>query len=115
MTMTLLAVAAIVLLLLFGGFAIVGFGFKLVGGIFELVFGLFGIVLGAIGTVIGLLIGGIALLFAGGIVLLVFGALALPLLLPLAVIAGIVWLVVRAASPRPQQLALPPPAYREAL
>jgi hypothetical protein len=36
-------------------------------------------------------------------------------LLPLAIIAGIVWLVVRAATPRPQHLALPSPAYREAL
>lgn len=115
MTMTLLAVAAIIVFLLFGVFAIVGLGFKLVGGIFELVFGLFGIVLGAIGTVFGLLIGGLAMLFAGGIVLLVFGALALPLLLPLLFIVGIVWLVVRAASPRPQQLALPAPAHREAL
>lgn len=109
--MTALFVTTLVIggLLLLGVFSILGLVFKLVGGVFEIVFGLLGLVLGAIGTVVGLLVGGLATVFAGGIVLLVFGALALPLLLPVLLLAGLVWLIVRAAAPRPVAVTPPTP------
>jgi hypothetical protein len=109
--MTAMLVTTLVLggLLLFGVFSIIGLVFKLVGGVFELIFGLLGAVLGAIGTVFGLLVGGLATLFAGGIVLLVLGALALPLLLPVLLVVGVVWLIVRASTPRPVAVVPPTP------
>lgn len=109
--MTALFVTTLVIggLLLLGVFSILGLVFKLVGGVFEIVFGLLGLVLGAIGTVFGLLVGGLATVFAGGILLLVFGALALPLLLPVLLLAGLVWLIVRAAAPRPAAVIPPTP------
>jgi hypothetical protein len=96
------------LIALFGLGALIALPFKILGGLFELVFGLFGAVLGLLGTVLGLVIGGLAVLFAGGIVMLVAGALLLPVLLPVLLLVGLVWLIVRAASPRPAPLALPP-------
>jgi hypothetical protein len=39
----------------------------------------------------------------------VIGALALPLLLPLLLVVGLVWLIVRAASPRPPVVVPPAP------
>jgi len=115
--MTAMLVTTLVIggLLLFGVFAILGLVFKVIGGVFELFFGLLGLVLGAIGTVFGLLVGGLATLFAGGIVLLVLGALALPLLLPVLLVAGLVWLIVRAASPRPVAIVPPTPPAAPAL
>ncbi len=108
LTTTAMVMTGIALLLVFGALSLVGLLFKLVGGVFELVFGLLGAVLGALGTVFGLVVGAMATLFAMGIVVLVLGALALPILLPLALLVGVVWLVVRAVSPRPTPAVLPP-------
>lgn len=110
MTAMMLTILVITGLTLLAVFSLLGLAFKLVGGVFELIFGLLGLVLGAIGTVFGLLVGGIATLFAGGIVLLVLGALALPLLLPVLLLIGVVWLIARAASPRAAPVLSVPPA-----
>jgi hypothetical protein len=113
MTATLVITLVIGGLLLLAVLSILGLAMNLVGGVFELLFGLLGLVLGAIGTVVGLLVGGFAAVFAGGVVLLALGALALPLLLPVLALAGLVWLIARAASPRP--VAAVPPAPPAAL
>ena len=113
LTTTAMLVVGLGLLLFFGVFALIGLVFKIigaiVGGVFHLVFGLFGAVLGVIGTAFGLLVGGVATLFVAGILVLLFAAMALPLLIPLAVIAGVVWLVMRAAASRPPVVVPPAP------
>ena len=67
--------------LVHGAFALVGGLFGLVGGLFKLVLG------GAAGLVV---------------LLLVMGSLVLLPLLPFLVLAGFVWLVVRAGRPVPR-------------
>ncbi len=70
-------------------------GVALLGGLFKLMFGLAGAVFG-----------GLAGLAAAGVVAMVVVSLTLlallPLLLPVLFVAGLVWLVVRAAQPRNQ-------------
>jgi hypothetical protein len=110
MTAMMLTILVITGLTLLAVFSLLGLVFKLVGGVFELVFGLLGLVLGAIGTVFGLVVGGIATLFAGGIVLLLLGVLALPLLIPVLLVVGFVWLIARAATPRATPVMSVPPA-----
>jgi hypothetical protein len=107
-TLFALMVAA-VLLVLFGGLWLV---LKLVGGVFELVFGLVGAVFGAIGAVIGSVFAVIGVLVAAVLVLVVGAAVLLPIVLPLALLAGLVWLIARAVSGRP---ATPPVAVAPAL
>ncbi len=129
----LLLAGAVLVALLLGGlgpawpFALVsGLG----GGVMELGLGLvgavFGVVMGALGAIFGLLMAGIAALLAGPLVLIVvlmslmIGLVAtvfavalvgLPVLLPLALILGLIWLLARGstATARP---GLPVPASR---
>jgi hypothetical protein len=65
---------------------------SLIGAVFKLVFGLIGGVFSLIGGLIGIVFGGVALMIIGPLVMLAM----LPALLPVLMIAGIVWLVVRA-------------------
>lgn len=71
------------------------FGAALLGGLFKLTFGLLGVVFG-----------GLAGLFAVGVTGVIVASLVvlalLPLWLPVLFVAGLVWLVVRAAQPRGQ-------------
>lgn len=66
-------------------------GFKLLVGLVILPFKILGFVIKGIGSLIGLVF---------GLLGLVATVLILPLL-PLVVLGGIVWLIVRAARPRP--------------
>ena len=78
---------------LFAVFAFV-FVFGMLAFVVRLVFALFvGVGAIAIGGI------GLAAMLAGGAVLLAFGVLFAHLLLPLLVIAGIVWLIHRASRP----------------
>ncbi|HET7358776.1 MAG TPA: hypothetical protein VFJ04_01390 [Rhodanobacteraceae bacterium] len=65
--------------------------------VFKLVFGVIGGVFSVIGGLIALLVGGTVMLA----MLPVFAFMLLPLCLPLLLIAAVVWLIVRAAHPRP--------------
>lgn len=65
---------------------------SLVGVVFKLVFGLIGGVFSIIGGLLGVVFGGVALLAIGPLVLLAM----LPALLPVLMIAGFIWLIVRA-------------------
>jgi hypothetical protein len=66
-------------------------GFKLLVGLVILPFKILGFVVKGLGGLVGLLFGLVGLIAA---------VLVLPLL-PLVVLGGIVWLIVRAARPRP--------------
>lgn len=79
-------VAAVVLL------GMLWFMGSLIGLVFKLVFGLIGGVFSLVGGVIGVVFGALALLVIGPLVMLAM----LPALLPVLMIAGLVWLVVRA-------------------
>jgi hypothetical protein len=103
-TLFALMVAA-VLLVLFGGLWLL---LKLVGGVFELVFGLVGAVFGAIGAVIGTVFAVIGVLFAAALVLVVGAAVLLPIVLPLALLAGLIWLITRVVSGRPTVTSVAP-------
>jgi hypothetical protein len=96
-TLFALMVAA-VLLVLFGGLWLL---LKLIGGLFELVFGLVGALFGAIGAAIGMVFAVIGVLFAAVLVLVVGAAVLLPIVLPLAFLAGLIWLIARVVSGRP--------------
>lgn len=97
-----------------------GHGLHVVG---DGVGGVFGAIAGVLGAIVGLVVGGIVLLavlplvllaVVGGLLLAVLavGAALLfglaPLLLPVALVIGLVWLVARAS--RGSAPALPPPA-----
>lgn len=79
-------VAAIMLL---GALWLMG---SLIGAVFKLVFGLIGGVFTLIGGLIGIVFGGVALLVIGPLVLLAM----LPALLPVLLVVGLIWLIVRA-------------------
>jgi hypothetical protein len=74
-----------------------------VGAVFKLVFGLIGGVFTIIGGALGILFGGVALLVIGPIVALAM----LPALLPLLLVAGLVWLIVRATRKPPVIVVTP--------
>lgn len=99
----LLAVLPIVLV-----FGAVMFAFVFAMGIFAFVFRLICAIFVGVGA---LAIGGIGLglFFAGGAVVLGVGLVFAHLLLPILVIAGIVWLIHRAGRPQPP--AGPPIAH----
>jgi hypothetical protein len=67
--------------------------FKIVGGLLK---GFFGLVFGLLGGLFGLLAGGVGLVFGLGVLLLVLVVLPLA---PLLLLGGVVWLVLKAASP----------------
>lgn len=64
---------------------------------FKLVFGVIGGVFSILGGLFALVVGGAVMLA----LLPVFAFMLLPLCLPLLLVAGVVWLIVRAARPRP--------------
>ena len=66
----------------------------LIGGLFKLIFGLFGAIFGALGALLG---GMLSILGAGIAALVVLPILALallPVLLPVLLLGGFVWLIV---------------------
>lgn len=69
---------------------------SLLGFVFKLVFGLIGGVFSLVGGLLALVFGGVVMLA----MLPVFALMMLPLLLPVLLVAGIVWLIVRAARPQ---------------
>jgi hypothetical protein len=81
----------LLLVLLVAAVAAFWVGFKLLVGLVLLPFKLLALVVKGVGSVIGLLF---------GVVGLVATVVLLPLL-PLVLLGGIVWLIVRAARPRP--------------
>jgi hypothetical protein len=95
--MGLVALLTVPFLLLLVGlkvlFALVLLPFKIVGGLLK---GLFGLVFGLLGGLFGLVAGGVGLVFGLGILLLVLVVLPLA---PLLLLGGVVWLVLKAASP----------------
>jgi hypothetical protein len=82
---------AVLVMLLVAGAVVLMVGLKLLVGLVILPFKILGFVIKGIGGLVGLLF---------GLVGLVAAVLVLPLL-PLVVLGGIVWLIVRAARPRP--------------
>lgn len=99
------------------GAGVLGGGVELGGGIVGGLFGIVGAILGVLAAIVSIIVAvPLALLAAlGGILLAVvivaavFVGLASPVLVPLAVILGIVWLA-RRSGPRPPVPALPAPA-----
>ena len=65
----------------------------LVGALFKITFGVFGALLGVFGAALGI---GIAALVVVPVLLLT----VVPLFLPVLVLGGLIWLIVRAARPR---------------
>jgi hypothetical protein len=63
-----------------------------VGAVFKLIFGLIGGVFAIIGGLLGIVFGGLALVVIGPLVALAM----LPALLPVLLVVGLVWLIVRA-------------------
>lgn len=82
-------------------------GFWLLGSalalVFKLVFGLVGGIFALLGGAVGLLLGALALL----LVVPVMALALLPVWLPLALLAALVWIVVRVAR-RPQPVVADP-------
>ncbi|TBR40501.1 MULTISPECIES: hypothetical protein [Dyella] len=64
-----------------------------IGAVFKVTFALIGGIFSIIGAAFGLLFGGLALLLIAPIVLFSL----LPVLLPLALVIGVVWLIARAS------------------
>jgi hypothetical protein len=79
-----------VLVAILGSLWLVG---SLLGFVFKLVFGLIGGVFSLVGGLLALFVGGALML----VMLPVFALMLLPLLLPVLLVVGIVWLIVRAA------------------
>lgn len=81
-----------------------------------IVFGALGLVLRLVAAIVvgagGLLVValGLGFVFAGGVVVLALGSILVHLLLPLLIIAGLIWLIRRASRPVPPALPAPPPA-----
>ena len=65
----------------------------LIGALFKITFGLFGALLGVFGAVFGI---GIAALVVVPVLLVT----VVPLFLPVLVLGGLIWLIVRASRPR---------------
>lgn len=88
---------------------------KTIAGVFSLVGSLIGAVFSVVGGVLSAVAGvlGVLILLPIALLALLFGAL-LPVLLPLALLAGLVWLIARAArAPQPAAVpALPAPQSR---
>jgi hypothetical protein len=70
---------------------------SLIGLVFKFTFAIVGGVFSVLGALLGFLIAGVVLVAIAPIVLLSL----LPALLPALMIAGLIWLVVRAARPAP--------------
>jgi hypothetical protein len=70
--------------------------FKLLGLVFKVLFGVVGVVGSVLMAVAGLVF---------GVLVVAFLALLLPLL-PLVLIAGVIWLAVRASRPQAQSIRL---------
>jgi hypothetical protein len=81
----------VLLVLLLSGMAVVFVGFKLLIGLVMLPFKILGLVLKGLGGLVSVLFGVLGLVAA---------ILMLPLL-PLVILGGLVYLIVRAARPRP--------------
>ncbi|HEY4144896.1 hypothetical protein [Pinirhizobacter sp.] len=79
-----------------------------VGAVFKLIFGLIGGVFTIIGGLLGIVFGGVALLVIGPLVALAM----LPALLPVLLVAGLVWLIVRATRKPPVIVVTPDHAPR---
>lgn len=89
---------ALALLPVIAAIGIAGLAFTLVFGIFGVLLRVFAaITIGIGGLVFGAM--GLILLLAGGVAILAVGALAIHLLLPILIIAGIVWLIHHFAKP----------------
>jgi hypothetical protein len=104
-----LEILALGLMFFVGLFALVALPFLLLGGLFKLVIMLILLpfrVLGAVAGALGAVAVGLGKLFIFLLLalflplILVVGALAVPLL-PVLALVGLVWLLVRAARPRP--------------
>jgi hypothetical protein len=80
---------------------------SLVGFVFKLAFALVGGVIGLLAGMLGLLIGGLTLLLIAPVVALAL----LPVALPVLLLMGLVWLVVR-ASRRPAVAPAPISGHR---
>lgn len=76
---------------------------SIVGLAFKLVFGLIGGLFGLLGGLLGLVIGAVVLIAMVPVVLLAM----LPLLLPVAMLAGLIWLLVHFSR---KQASSPPAA-----
>lgn len=89
---------ALALLPVIAAIGIAGLAFTLVFGIFGVLLRVFAaITVGIGGLVFGAM--GLILALAGGVAILAVGALAIHLLLPILIIAGIVWLIHHFAKP----------------
>ncbi len=66
----------------------------LIGGLFKLVFGLFGAIFGAFGALLGGMFSILGAGIAALVILPIFALLLLPVLLPVLLLGGFVWLIV---------------------
>ncbi|MGA7297223.1 MAG: hypothetical protein WBW92_06910 [Rhodanobacteraceae bacterium] len=89
-----------VVLMVLGGLWLFG---SLIGLAFKLLFGLIGGVFALLGGLFGLIIGAVVMIAMVPVLLLTM----LPLLLPVAMLAGFIWLIVHLAR---KQTAPAPPA-----
>jgi hypothetical protein len=111
---TLVAAALVVVALIVGLIALVALPFILVGGLLKLLimlillpFRALGVVFGAVGTVLaglGKLV--LFLLFVCFLPLVLLGGALLLPLLPVLLVVGLIWLLARAARPRPSAPAV---------
>ncbi len=78
--------------------------FALLGAVLKLVFGIIGGVFSLVGGILGAIVGGVLMLLVAPVVALAL----LPVLLPVAFLAFIVWAIAR-SSRRPDVVVMPAP------
>lgn len=90
------------LVILFAGFWLV---FALVGAVLKLAFGIIGGVFSVVASLVGVAIGGVVMLLAAPVVMLAL----LPVLLPVGVLALIVWAIARGTRRQPDVVVMQAP------